>query len=63
MPVLVAPSASNMLAHRDGELAVARAASSAGVLSTLSTFASKSVEECARAQHVGQLLQIYIFKV
>ena len=46
MPLVVAPSASNMLAHPDGERAVAAAASDAGIMSALSTFASKSVEEC-----------------
>ena len=45
-PVLVAPMAFQRLAHPDGELAVARAASAVGatmVLSTLSTVAMETV--------------------
>ena len=49
MPVLIAPTAVNQLAHPDGELAVARAARAAGITQVLSTFSNTAVEEVAAA--------------
>ena len=61
MPVLLAPTAFQRLAHPDGELATARAARAAGtvlVASTLSTFA---VEEIAAEAGIAWL-QLYVFR-
>ncbi len=48
MPVLIAPMAFQCLAHPEGELATAKAASSAGVGMVLSTLSTKSLEEVAQ---------------
>lgn len=59
LPVLMAPCAMNALAHPDGELAVARAASSAGVLQVLSTASSRTLEEVAAASKGPRWFQLY----
>lgn len=51
MPVLIAPTAVNRLAHPDAELGVARAANVAGITQVLSTFSNVSVEEVAAVGH------------
>jgi len=52
-PLATAPMAVHGLAHPDGELASARAAAAAGVPFTLSTMASRSIEEVAEATPGG----------
>lgn len=47
MPILVAPTAFQRMAHRDGEVATARAAACAGTIMTLSTLSNSSIEEVA----------------
>jgi 4-hydroxymandelate oxidase len=49
MPVAVAPMAYQRLLHPDGELAMAEAATQAGVPMILSTLSSYSIEEVAKA--------------
>ncbi len=49
MPVGTAPMAFQHFAHRDAELATARAAAAAGALFCLSTMSSRSLEEAATA--------------
>ena len=49
MPVAIAPMATQVLAHPDGESAMARAASSASIPVTLSTTSSHSIETVAAA--------------
>lgn len=61
VPIFVAPTAANCLAHVDGELAVARACKRLGVPQTLSTFASTSVEDVCRVGH-DVWFQLYVFK-
>lgn len=62
MPVGVAPTAYHKLAHSDGEVATARAAEKAGVIFTLSSLSSCSIEDIAEAAPVGvKWLQLYIF--
>jgi 4-hydroxymandelate oxidase len=59
-PVAIAPMAAHGLAHPDGELATARAAAAAGVPFTLSTVASRSIEEVAAAAPDGtRWFQLY----
>lgn len=63
MPVGLAPTAFQELAHVEGEVAVARAAGSADVLFCLSTFASRSLEEVAAASGSGpRWFQLYVPK-
>ncbi|MGH7719249.1 MAG: alpha-hydroxy acid oxidase [Gemmatimonadaceae bacterium] len=63
MPVMLAPTALNKLAHPDGELAAARAARAAGTIMVASTAATYSVEEIAEAGARGTLwFQVYICK-
>lgn len=60
MPVGIAPAALHGLAHPDGELATVRAATGAGVVTVVSTVASRSVEEVARASGDGlRWFQLY----
>jgi 4-hydroxymandelate oxidase len=49
MPVMVAPTALHCLADPEGEVATARAAAAAGTVMTLSTFATRSVEDVCAA--------------
>jgi isopentenyl diphosphate isomerase/L-lactate dehydrogenase-like FMN-dependent dehydrogenase len=63
MPVLVAPTAFLRLAHPDGEAAVARAAAAAGTVYCLSTLATATPAEVARAAPKGRhWLQLYCYR-
>ncbi|MBK3579450.1 alpha-hydroxy-acid oxidizing protein [Streptomyces sp. MBT65] len=59
-PLGIAPMAYHRLAHPEGEVATARAAGAAGVLFTVSMFASRTLEDIAAAAAGGPLwLQLY----
>ncbi|HEV7668439.1 MAG TPA: alpha-hydroxy acid oxidase [Thermoanaerobaculia bacterium] len=62
MPVLTAPCAMNGLAHPEGELAVARAASGAGVIQVLSTLSTYSLEEVDAAAPGPRWFQLYAYR-
>jgi 4-hydroxymandelate oxidase len=62
MPVGLAPTARQRLAHPDGECAVARAASVAGVLQVVSTMSSDSLEAVAAAAAGPRWFQLYVHK-
>jgi len=62
MPVLIAPTAFHRLAHRDGELATARAAGRARTLMVASTIATYSLEEIARVATGPLWYQLYMYK-
>eukprot|EP00249_Psilotum_nudum_P009409 c21917_g1_i2 orf=561-1670(-) len=62
MPIMVAPTAMQRMAHPDGELAVARAAASAGTIMTLSSWATSSVEEVASTGPGIRFFQLYVYK-
>jgi 4-hydroxymandelate oxidase len=47
LPILVAPTALHVLAHPEGEVATARAATAAGTVMILSSLASRTLEEVA----------------
>ncbi len=51
MPVMIAPTAVNRLAHPEAELGVARAAQGAGITQVLSTFSTTAVEDVVAAGH------------
>ena len=60
LPLLVAPTALQRLAHPDGELATARAAAAAGTIMCLSTLSSVSPRELAdTAPEAPQWFQLY----
>jgi isopentenyl diphosphate isomerase/L-lactate dehydrogenase-like FMN-dependent dehydrogenase len=59
MPISIAPAAYNALFHSDAEPAVARAATSSGVLFVASTNSSCSLEEIAKAGG-AQWFQLYV---
>jgi isopentenyl diphosphate isomerase/L-lactate dehydrogenase-like FMN-dependent dehydrogenase len=62
MPVLVAPTAIQRMCHPDGEAATARAAAAAGTVMTLSTIASATPAEVARAApDARRWFQLYCF--
>ncbi len=61
MPILVAPTAFQRLAHPDGELASARAAAKAGTIFVLSTLATTAVEDVTAAG--GPVwFQLYVYR-
>jgi 4-hydroxymandelate oxidase len=62
MPVLTAPCAMNALAHPEGELAVARATSGAGVIQVVSTLSSYSLEEVDAAAPGPRWFQLYAYR-
>lgn len=62
MPVMLAPTAFNKLAHPDGECAAARAAASAGTLMIASTISTYTLEEIAEASSGPKWFQLYVYK-
>jgi 4-hydroxymandelate oxidase len=73
LPVLVAPTAFQCLAHPEGERATARAAAAAGTVMTLSTLANSTIEDVAaaheraradagRADDGARWFQLYVYK-
>jgi L-lactate dehydrogenase (cytochrome) len=61
-PVFMAPTGMNRLFHHDKELGAARAAAKAGTMYTLSTLATTSLEDVAKASDGPKMFQIYILK-
>jgi isopentenyl diphosphate isomerase/L-lactate dehydrogenase-like FMN-dependent dehydrogenase len=63
IPILVAPVAFQLLAHPDGEPAMARAAAAAGTVFCLSSLTSTRPAEAARAAPDGRRwMQVYLFR-
>jgi L-lactate dehydrogenase (cytochrome) len=63
MPLVFAPTGFTRIVHPDGELAVARAAARAGLPYTLSTMATRSIEEVAVASGQGRRwFQVYVWR-
>lgn len=61
-PLIIAPMAFQRLAHRDGEIEMARAAHDAGAIMCLSTLANTSPVELAQAvPDVSRWFQVYVF--
>jgi 4-hydroxymandelate oxidase len=61
LPVMVAPMASQKLAHPDGELATARAAAAAGTIMVVSTSTMVPIEEIGAVPGVTFWFQLYPF--
>lgn len=62
VPVLLAPTAFNRLAHADGEMAAARAARSSGTIMIGSTLSTCTLEEVSGACDGGLWFQLYVYK-
>nr|XP_009791622.1 PREDICTED: peroxisomal (S)-2-hydroxy-acid oxidase-like isoform X1 [Nicotiana sylvestris] len=62
MPIMVAPTAMQKMAHSEGEYATARATSAAGTIMTLSSWATSSVEEVASTGPGIRFFQLYVYK-
>ena len=61
-PFVVGPTGMPGLLHPDGEIGIARAAERAGALNSLSTMASRSIEEVAAATAGPKAFQLYLFR-
>jgi 4-hydroxymandelate oxidase len=62
MPVQLAPTATQKMAHTDGEIAAARAAADAGVAYALSTLSTMSIEEVGAACAGSKWFQLYMYR-
>jgi len=62
MPILLAPTAFQRLAHPEGEKASARAARAAGTLLVASTLSTTSIEDTAAAAPGPLWFQLYVFR-
>jgi 4-hydroxymandelate oxidase len=62
LPVLIAPTAYQRLAHPDGEMATARAADAAGTVMTLSTLATTPLEAVRAATRHPLWFQLYVYR-
>jgi len=62
MPILIAPTAYQRLAHPEGELATAKAAAEAGTIYTLSTLSTTSIEDVAQVSPGPKWFQLYVHK-
>lgn len=62
MPLMLSPTGLSRLFHPAGEPAVARAAADAGLLYSLSTMASVTVEEAGSASAGPKMFQVYVFR-
>lgn len=62
LPVMLAPTAFNRLAHPEGEMAAARAARSAGTIMIGSTLSTCSLEDVSAACGGPMWFQLYVYK-
>lgn len=61
-PVFCSPTGGSRMYHRDGELAVARAAQRSGTYYGLSTMSTYTLEDVAGVSAGPKLFQLYVFK-
>jgi len=61
-PVMISPTGASRLFHRDGEPAVARNAERYGMLYSLSTLGTTTIEDAAQAANCPKIYQLYIFR-
>ena len=61
-PVMIAPTGASKLFHGQGEPAVARAAEKFGMVYSLSTLGTATIEEVAATMSGPKLFQLYVFK-
>ncbi len=61
-PVMIAPTGASKLFHGAGETAVAKAAAKFGMVYSLSTLGTATIEEIAAAGDAPKMFQIYVLK-
>ncbi len=61
-PVMIAPTGASRLFHHESEPAVARAAQKFGMIYSLSTLATTTIEDIAAVTDGPKMYQIYVFK-
>jgi L-lactate dehydrogenase (cytochrome) len=61
LPFALAPVGSPRLFHHDGEIATARAAEKAGIAFSMSSSATRSIEEVAAVHHGPRWYQLYVW--
>ena len=62
LPLMIAPTGFDRIAHSQGELAVARAAERAGIPYSLSTMGTRSIEEIAAVNNGRKWFQVYVWR-
>jgi 4-hydroxymandelate oxidase len=62
MPILIAPTSLQGLAHPEGEIATTKAAGSAKILMTLATLSNSSIKESIAVATGPVWFQLYVFK-
>ena len=62
IPLMLAPTGFDRIAHSQGELAVARAAHRAGLPYSLSTMGTRSIEEVAEVNPGRKFFQVYVWR-
>jgi L-lactate dehydrogenase (cytochrome) len=62
LPLVLAPTGFTRIAGPEGEVAVARAAARAGLPYTLSTLATRSIEEVGAASNGAKWFQVYVWR-
>lgn len=62
MPVIIAPTAFQKLAHEDGEIGTIKAANRCGTIMCLSTLATSSIEEVGGQADNNLWFQLYVYK-
>lgn len=61
-PVMISPTGGSKLFHAEGEPAVARAAAKFGMIYSLSTLATTTIEAAAAAADCPKMFQVYVFR-
>ncbi len=61
-PLMLSPTGGSKLFHKEGELGVARAAAKHGLLYSLSTLGTTTIEDVAVETQGPKLYQLYVFK-
>ena len=61
-PVMVSPTGASKLFHRDGEPAVVRAAENFGMVYSLSTLGTATIEDTAAAGRCPKMFQLYVLR-
>ena len=62
LPLMIAPTGFDRIAHSQGELAVARAAHRMGIPYSLSTMGTRSIEEVAEVNDGRKWFQVYVWR-
>ena len=61
-PVMISPTGASRLFHREGEPAVVRAAEKFGMIYSLSTLGTTTIEDVGAASNGPKMFQVYVFK-